>query len=126
MWFVVARKRLPTPFATRATKLSPTVIVLPVLTFFNDLKADAADDRIPAAQYFGARGFFADYNARLDDPVSDAVLSLWREGFEKLQQGTLDPGDLVRRIHQADSAPASPNAPRRGDVLRGFAWQPGK
>jgi amidophosphoribosyltransferase len=32
MWFVVARKRLPTPFALRTTKPNPTVIVLPVLS----------------------------------------------------------------------------------------------
>jgi hypothetical protein len=30
-WFVVARKRLPTPFALRTAKPNPTVIVLPVL-----------------------------------------------------------------------------------------------
>jgi hypothetical protein len=32
MWFVVARKRLPTPFALRNTKPNPTLIVLPVLS----------------------------------------------------------------------------------------------
>ena len=31
MWFVVARKRLPTPFALLTIKPNPTVIVLPVL-----------------------------------------------------------------------------------------------
>jgi hypothetical protein len=32
IWFVVARKRLPTPFALRATQPNPTVIVLPILS----------------------------------------------------------------------------------------------
>jgi hypothetical protein len=32
VWLFVARKRLPTPFTSRATKPSPTLIVLPVLT----------------------------------------------------------------------------------------------
>ena len=32
--FVVARKRLPTPFALRTTKQNPTLVVLPVLSYF--------------------------------------------------------------------------------------------
>jgi hypothetical protein len=39
MWFVVARKRLPTPLPLRTNKLNPTVIVLPVLS--TDGKAGA-------------------------------------------------------------------------------------
>jgi hypothetical protein len=38
IWFVVARKRLPTPFALRNTNPNPTVIVLPVLRALSCLR----------------------------------------------------------------------------------------
>jgi hypothetical protein len=49
MWFVVARKRLPTQFALRNTKPNPTVIVLPVPSG-TALAAVIADDQEPVVR----------------------------------------------------------------------------
>jgi len=48
-----------------------------LVSFFNDLKVDADDPRIPAAQYFGTRGYFASYDAKLDQPLTEAVNAVW-------------------------------------------------
>jgi hypothetical protein len=54
---VVARKRLPTPFATRATKLSPTLIVLPVLRIGKEITVGSSGERQGASlRFFGRSG----------------------------------------------------------------------
>ena len=42
-----------------------------MISFFNDLDVSADDPRIAAAQYLATKGFFADYNARLDEAITD-------------------------------------------------------
>ena len=37
-----------------------------MLAFFNDVDVASDDPRIAAAQYFGTKGFFASYDAKLD------------------------------------------------------------
>lgn len=114
---------------TTPARLDPELLVKALVerrqlvSFFNDIKVDAEDDRIPAVQYLGTKGFFADYDARLDEPASESVIRLWKEGVEKLRGGTLDPRDLARRIHAVAAEPAAAGAPKRGDVLKRFASQ---
>ncbi|MGA0829889.1 MAG: hypothetical protein ACO3RG_00455, partial [Nitriliruptoraceae bacterium] len=62
-----------------------------MISFFNDLDDTSADPRVPAAQYFGAKGFFADYNAKLDEPLTESVRRAWGEGLTALRGGKLDP-----------------------------------
>ncbi len=88
-----------------------------LVSFFNELKVDAADPRIPAAQYFGAKGFFANYDARLDDPLSETLASLWRDGFKQLQAGTLNPAQLAAEIQIAGGKPSPPSGATRGQAL---------
>ena len=73
-----------------------------MLAFFNDVDV-AADAHAPAAAYFGAKGFFADYNAQPNEPLSSATGKVWAEGFAQLLAGRLDPMALVRRIATADA-----------------------
>jgi spermidine/putrescine-binding protein len=88
-----------------------------MVTFFNDVEVSDEAACIPAAQYFGTKGFFGDYDARLDEPVRDAVWKLWREGFEKLQRGTLVPADLVTAIHAAEQGDSPSSNQTRGAIL---------
>ncbi len=89
-----------------------------MLAFFNDLDVSSDDPRVAAAQYFGARGFFSGYDAKLDAPVTEAVLQVWEAGFDRLQAGTLDPAAMEVWVQQAEEAEAKPSGRNRGNVLR--------
>ncbi len=88
-----------------------------MITFFNDVEATANDERAIAAQYFGAKGFFAGYDAKLDAPLPPKLSEVWSNGFKKLQTDRLDPAELARAVAQADQNETSPTSERRGDVL---------
>jgi hypothetical protein len=93
-----------------------------MVSFFNDVDVSADDPRVAAAQYFGTKGFFADYNARLDQPLTEALRDVWQDGFKQLQAGTLDPMKLAAIVRQAaaQESPATQNT-RGGFLLR--LWQ---
>lgn len=93
-----------------------------MVSFFNDLDVSAADPRIAAAQYFATKGFFADYNARLDEPLKDSTRAVWGRGLAALREGTLQPMVLLKQV-QAAGAEDSPTGKRsRGEALLGM-WQ---
>ena len=88
-----------------------------LVSFFNDVKVTDANPAIPAAEYFATKGFFGNYNARLDEPVTEAVDALWRDGLAQLQAGTLDPARLAIRVQQAEAADSPPLQHTRGAAL---------
>jgi len=93
-----------------------------MLNFFNDVDVSSDDPRIAAAQYFGTKGFFAGYDATLDEPLTEAVKDVWQEGFEKLKQGTLEPMQLARAVRAAEAQPSQATDHTRGEfLLVGFA-----
>ncbi len=77
-----------------------------MISFFNDVDVTADDPRVAAAQYFGTKGFFSGYDAKLDAPLTEAMGALWQRGFEKLQKGMLDPMQLAKDV-QAAAEPSS-------------------
>lgn len=89
-----------------------------MLTFFNDVDVTSNDPRAAAAQYFGTKGFFASYDAKLDAPLTEAVQAVWQDGFEKLKQGTLEPMQLAKAVHVAEAPPSPATAQKRGDFLQ--------
>ncbi|OYW30996.1 MAG: hypothetical protein B7Z47_02455 [Chthoniobacter sp. 12-60-6] len=93
-----------------------------MISFFNDVDVTADDPRIAAAQYFGTKGFFDSYNARLDAPLTASVRTAWEAGFKQLQQGGLDVAKMAVAVHVAESleSPASDQA--RGAFLR-MLWK---
>jgi hypothetical protein len=82
-----------------------------------DLDVGADDPRVAAAQYFGTKGFFAGYDARLDEPLTEAVRSVWLDGFEQLEQGTLEATKLAAAVQAAESQESPPSGELRGDAL---------
>ncbi|WP_395744337.1 FAD-dependent oxidoreductase [Prosthecobacter sp.] len=90
-----------------------------MVTFFNDLDVSSDDPRIPAAQYFATKGFFADYNARLDEPLKESTRNVWGQGLAALRAGTLQPMDLIKQVREAEAAD-SPllDRPRGESLLR--------
>ncbi len=88
-----------------------------MITFFNKMNVASDEPRIVAAQYFGTKGFFADYDARLDAPLGADVEALWLDAFEKLRQGNLNPSQLATTIHATEAKNPPASNKRRGDVL---------
>lgn len=88
-----------------------------MLSFFNDVDVSSDDPRAAAAQYFGTKGFFADYNARLDARLTQKVSRLWLEAFEQLKQGGMDPMKLAEQIQGLDQESALAAGRTRGDAL---------
>lgn len=74
------------------------------VSFFNDLESAAMHPAMPAAQYFATRGFFPDYNARLDEPLTESVRRVWGEGLTALREGRLDAMAFARQVRQAEAA----------------------
>jgi hypothetical protein len=67
-------------------------------------KVDAQDARIPAAEYCATRGFFADYNARLDEPLKTATAAAWAQKFD-------DPRERAAAVAAAEKS----DSPRSAD-----------
>ena len=53
-------------------------------------------------QYFGTKGFFHDYNARMDEALKLATGKAWADGFAKLLKGEFDPSALARVVAEAE------------------------
>jgi hypothetical protein len=77
---------------------------------------------VAAAEYFGTKGFFASYDAKLDAPLETAMLAVWERGLAALRAGTLDPADLVKQVHQAEAKDSPPTTRTRGAALLAM-WQ---
>jgi sialidase-1 len=89
-----------------------------MVTFFNDVDVASNDPRVAAAQYFGTKGFFAGYDARLDEPLTEAVRGAWLDGFEKLKQVTLDAAKLAAAVQAAESQDSPATEELRGEALQ--------
>jgi hypothetical protein len=88
-----------------------------MISFFNDVDVTADDPRVTAAQYFGTKGFFASYDAKLDAPLTEAVKAAWKKGFDDLKKGALEPMQLAKAVHAAEANPAQQTKETRGAVL---------
>jgi len=93
-----------------------------LVSFFNDVGVGADEAWVPAVEYFGTKGFFCDYDARPNEPLSRGIAQLWAEGFEALKRGDLDGAALSRAILQLTSAPdLAPADGRFAGMTRGQA-----
>jgi hypothetical protein len=79
-----------------------------MVSFFNDAEMASSAPWIPAAQYFGTKGFFADYDVRAATPLKQATGRLWIEGLKQLRAGTLDPMEQARAIVVAEAVDSAP------------------
>jgi hypothetical protein len=93
-----------------------------MLSFFNDVDVSSDDPRVAAAQYFATKGFFADYNARLDEPLTESVRAAWGKGLTAMREGTLKPMELVKEVREAEAADSKKMERTRGEALLGM-WK---
>ena len=88
-----------------------------MISFFNDLDVTSNNPQAAAAQYFGTKGFFVSYDAKLDEPLTEAVKAVWQDGFEKLQKGTLEPMQLAKAVHAAEMKESPATNETRGEAI---------
>jgi len=75
-----------------------------MISFFNDVDVSANEPWIPAAQYFGTKGFFAEYDVRPSAALTRAVAEAWAEGYAKLRGNQHDGMALMRRVTEAEQS----------------------
>ena len=108
---------------TTPGKLDPDALIRKLaasrvmISFFNDLDVTSNDPRVPAAQYFGTKGFFASYDAKLDEPLTESVKAVWEKGFDDLQNGTLEPMQLAKAVHDSETQESPSIKGTRGEAL---------
>lgn len=88
-----------------------------MISFFNDVDVASDDPQVAASQYFGTQGFFASYDARLDEPVTEGEKAVWRDGFAKLKKGGLNPAEFARAVHAAEAQTTPKTQETRGAAL---------
>jgi hypothetical protein len=86
-------------------------------SFFNELQAAADHPAMPAAQYFACKGYFADYNARLDELLTEAVRVAWQQGFSEIESGHHNPVRFARAVQAAEAQTSAPTKQKRGEFL---------
>ena len=91
-----------------------------MISFFNDVDVTSDDPKVAAAQYFGTKGFFAGYDAKLEQPLTEAVKAAWVKGLAELQKGTLEPLLLAKAVQEAEAMKSPTTDEKRGAKLLGL------
>lgn len=81
-----------------------------MISFFNDVDVISDAPKVAAAQYFGTKGFFASYEAKLDAPLTEAVAAVWAKNFETPQK-------RAEAVHIAETQESPATNESRGEVL---------
>lgn len=71
-----------------------------MITFFNDLDISKDDPAIIAAQVFSTKGFFHDYDARLDQPLKTETAQAW---LRALTDDALNAEKTAQAVAQAEA-----------------------
>jgi hypothetical protein len=79
-----------------------------MVAFFNDVDVRGDGEWIPAAQYFGTKGFFGTYDVRPHEVLTSATAKAWADGFKALLRGQLDPNSLGTEVLHAESSDGPP------------------
>ncbi len=118
-WAIVlaAKERIP-PAKVNVDHLQRRLAASRVMiSFFNDVDVADDDPRNAAAQYFGTKGFFAGYDAKLDAPLSEGLKAVWQEGFDELKDSTLEPMRLAKAVQTAEAQASPSTNETRGAAL---------
>lgn len=79
-----------------------------MISFFNDVDVAGSEPWIPAAQYFGTKGFFHDYDVRADEPLKGGTGKRWAEGFGAMRAKGLDPMAQARAVAETEAGDSAP------------------
>lgn len=87
-----------------------------MITFFNQADMGCGQPWLQAVQFLGARGFFANYDHRADQPLDQETARIWLDAFKALLRGELDAHKTALTVAKA----SDPCLPQRA---AGFAAQ---
>ncbi len=79
-----------------------------MVSFFNEFDMATEEPWVPAVQYLGTKGFFDEYDARPEAPLTGPVAREWAHAFADLCQGNCDSHAVAGAVHRVagDSDPA--------------------
>lgn len=121
----LAVKNHTTPAQLNPDRLLRVLVANHVMvSFFNDVDVTSNQPAVAAAQYFGAKGFFHDYDARLTEPLKDATAKVWAAGLASLLHGDLDPNVLALAVAQVEQSQTGTDKTRGAELQRLFALLP--
>ncbi|MBI63374.1 MAG: hypothetical protein CL775_05175 [Chloroflexi bacterium] len=69
------------------------------ISFFNDVDIDKLNNQSISIHFLGSKGFFTDYNARINDPISKSVAENWVNGYLNFLSKNFDPNTLAKKIY---------------------------
>lgn len=96
---VLAHRRNLAPAEVEVAELQQLLVEHGVmLAFFNDFDMSSQAPWVEAVQFLAPRGFFASYDARPDELLSEEEARLWIEGAEAMQAGRHEPRRLAQRL----------------------------
>ncbi|MAS92273.1 MAG: pyridine nucleotide-disulfide oxidoreductase [Verrucomicrobiales bacterium] len=84
-----------------------------LISFFNDVVVTKDDPLFAATQYFGTRGFFSDYVAALDAPLTEGIEKVWRTAVE----GDADANEISVLVHEISRKKDASTGRARGEGL---------
>jgi len=71
------------------------------ISFFNDVDIDNLNNQSISIHFLCSKGFFTDYNARKDHPLSKSVAENWVKGYSEFLDKNFDPNTLANKIYKS-------------------------
>lgn len=84
-----------------------------LISFLNDVDVMSGDPLFSATQYFGTRGFFSDYDAALEAPLTTGMQDVWKAA---LKEGS-DPKETSAEVHRISGKKYSTTGKTRAEGL---------
>jgi len=84
-----------------------------VITYFADVDLGSVEPWIQRAQFLGARGFFSDYHAHPEQPMSAALQSTWQAILTRYIEGECDPNEAAHEVALARQSASTPSSAER-------------
>ena len=114
--FALAKKADVAPALLDTRLLVRTLVTSrSMVSFFNDVDVALAGPAAFAAQVFATRGFFHDYNARLEDPLKEATAQIWLQSLQVAMPDDATAQKTAEAVAQAESGDS--------EVLSVHRWQ---
>ena len=115
---VLAKRLRVTPAALPADRLQRLLVDRGMMiTFFNDFDMASPTEEERAAEYWGAQGYFSDYDARLQRPLTPGIAAVWAHP-------DATPGETARRVAVAERGTGTVSAVEFA-ALTGKEWRDG-
>jgi hypothetical protein len=107
----LAKKSSTSPAALDSALLIRTLVAAhSMITFFNDVDISKEDPAISAAQVFSTKGFFHDYDARLDLPLKTDTARAWLRALVDPAQGAAQTAQAVAMAEEGTSSALTPES----------------